>query len=337
MFQSFNTTGIGSFPHTDPDEACKVILDSVDIPFWPQLPHRSFHELMVPQYSEGFPFIKLEGEHIYINSTEERGVSEFYEAIANKTGFPISEDYAAGLYAFLDILGKQNQRFAVIKGHVTGPLTFALSLTDNQKRPIYFDEEMRELSLELLKGKVSWQIDMLKSFAEKVLIFIDEPILSALGTSTYIGVNTEEALRMLKEIVKYVKECGGIAGIHCCGKADWSLVLSAGIDVFNYDSYFFWDTLSIYPDEINTFIHNDGYIAWGVVPTTDVIRGVNLQGLKDQLERGLTSLEKIGIPKDKLRKQVLLTPSCGTGSLGTVDALKVFSLLKDLRNSYVRG
>jgi methionine synthase II (cobalamin-independent) len=337
MFQSFNTTGIGSFPHTDPDEACKVILESVDIPFWPQLPHRSFHELMVPQYSEGFPFIKIEGEHIYINTAEENELSEFYEAIANKTGFPISEDYAAGLYAFLDILKHQNQRLDVIKGHITGPLTFALSLTDNQKRPIYFDEEMRELSLELLKGKVSWQIDKLKPFAEKVLIFVDEPILSALGTSTYIGVNTEEASRMLKEIVKHVKECGGIAGIHCCGKADWPLVLSTGIDVFNYDSFFFWDTLSIYPDEINAFINNNGFIAWGVVPTTDVIRGVNLQGLKEQLERGLTSLEKIGIPKDKLRQQVLITPSCGTGSLETVDTLKVFSLLKDLRNSYVRS
>ena len=67
------------------------------------------------------------------------------------------------------------------------------------------------------------------------------------------------------------------------------------------------------------------------------MKEVTLQDLKEQLERGLSSLEKIGIPKDKLRQQSLITPSCGTGSLETEDALKVFSLLKDLRNSYVEG
>ncbi len=335
MFQTFSTTGIGSLPHTDPAEACRIILDSVDIPFWPQLPHRSFLELMVPQYSEGFPFIRIEGEDIHVEKAEEEALSAFYEAIANKSGFPISEEYAAGFYEFLNILKHQNLKFDTIKGHITGPLTFALSLTDKEKRPIFFDEEMKELSLELLKGKVSWQIDMLRPFADNVLIFIDEPILSALGTSAYLGVSNEEASRMLREIVKHIKECGGIAAIHCCGKADWPLVLSSGIDVFNYDSYFFWDTLSIYPEEMKAFIDNNGYIAWGVVPTTEAIKDVNLQVLNEQLERGLTSLEKIGVPKDKLRQQVLITPSCGTGSLNIENALKVFSLLKELKNCYV--
>ena len=336
MFQSFNTTGIGSLPHTDPVEACNLILDSMDIPFWPQLPHRSFFELMVPQYSEGFPFIKIEDENIHIEQAEEQAVSAFYEAVADQAGFPMSREYAAGFHTFIDILEQRGRKFDTVKGHITGPLTFALSLTDKQKRPLYFDEELRELSLELLKGKVRWQIEKLRPYAGNVLIFIDEPILSALGTSTYIGVSTDEASRMLREIVMHIKECGGIAGIHCCGKADWPLILSSGIDVFNYDSYFFWDTLSIYPEEIKEFINNGGVIAWGIVPTTDAIRGVTLEGLGEQLERGLTSLEKIGIPRDKLRNQALLTPSCGTGSLKIEDALKVFSLLKDLRNTYVR-
>ncbi len=338
MFQSFNTTGIGSLPHTDPAEACKLILDSVDIPFWPQLPHRSFRELMVPQYSEGFPFVRIEGETIHIErQPDEQALSVFYETVAGNSGFPVSEEYAAGLHAFIDILAQRNRKLDTVKGHVTGPLTFALSLTDDQKRPIYFDEELRELSLELLKGKVAWQIEALRPYADNVLIFIDEPILSALGTSTYIGVSHDEASRMLKEIVGHVKACGAVAGIHCCGKADWPLVLASGIDVFNYDSYFFWDTLSIYPDEIKTFIDNNGYIAWGVVPTTEAIREVGIRGLEEQLERGLASLEKTGISKDRLRQQALITPSCGTGSLNTEDTVKVFSLLKELRNSYAGG
>jgi hypothetical protein len=337
MFQSFNTTGIGSLPHTDPVEACRIVLDSVDIPFWPQLPHRSFLESMVPQYSEGFPFIRIEGDLVRLVPGEEQEVTEFYEGIAGNAAFPISKEYSAGFHAFLEILDKQNLRFDSIKGHITGPLTFALSVTDDNKRPIYFDDELRELTLELLKGKARLQIDALRKFADNVMIFVDEPILTALGTSTYIGVNNDDALRMLREIVGYIKEYGGIAAIHCCGRADWPLALSSGIDVFNFDAYDFWDTLSMYPEDMKDFINKGGFIAWGVVPTTEKIKDATLGELKEKLESGLTSLEKAGVPGEKLRKQSLITPSCGTGSLGTDDAMKAFSLLKDLRNSYVKG
>ena len=337
MFKSFNSTGIGSLPHTDPVEACNIILESVDIPFWPQLPHRGFHELMAPQYSEGFPFIRIDGDKLYCEKTEGDAVTAFYEAIASKAGFPISPEYSAGLYAFVDLLKQRGSRLDTVKGHITGPLTFSLSLTDKEKRPIYFDDEMRELSLELLKGKVSWQIDMLKPFADNVLIFIDEPILTALGTSTYIGVSTEEASRMLKEIVSHTQECGALAGIHCCGRADWPIALSSGIDVFNFDAYDFGDTLAMYPEEMKAYIDSGKYIAWGIVPTTDAIKEVDLQVLQERLEHALTSLEKSGIPADRLRAQSLITPSCGTGSLDIEYARKAFSLLKDLRNSYVEG
>ncbi len=337
MLKSFSTTGIGSLPYSDPIEACKVIFSSVEIPFWPQLPHRSFLELMVPQYSEGFPFVKIEGEHIYVGKPDEQASAVFYEAIDKKEGFPISPEYAAGWHTFIDILRKKGEKVPAVKGHVTGPLTYTLSLTDERKKPVYFDEEMRELALELLKGKVSWQVNALRQYADEVVIFIDEPILSALGTSTYIGVDSSEALRLLSEIVSHTKNAGALAGIHCCSKADWPFVLLSKPDILSFDAYFYWDSLCLYPEEFKNFINNGGFIAWGVVPTTDIIGKVTLQGLKEQLERGLSSLEKIGLPGDKLRKQALLTPSCGTGSLKVQDAARVFSLLKDLRESYVNG
>ncbi len=337
MIQSFSTTGIGSLPHTDPLEACRVIFDSVDIPFWPQLPHRSFLELMVPQYLEGFPFTKIEGEHIHVGEAQEQILTSFYEAIAVGKGFPISKEYAAGLYTFIDILKKNVKKYDTLKGHVTGPLTFTLSLTDSQKRPVYFNEEIRELALELLKGKASWQIEALRPYAEKVIIFIDEPVLSALGTSTYIGVDTTGASRLLSEMVNHIKNSGALAGIHCCSKADWPLLLSSRPDIFSFDAYFFWDTISLYPEDIHAFIDGGGFIAWGIIPTSDEITAVTLESLREQLERGLSSLEKIGVSGDKIRKQSLLTPSCGTGSLKVNDAMRVFSLLKALGNSYVKG
>ncbi|MBI4654890.1 MAG: hypothetical protein HY752_07870 [Nitrospirae bacterium] len=336
MIKSFSTTGIGSLPLYNAMEACRIVFEYVDIPFWPQLPRRSFFEFMIPQYTEGFPFVRINGEHMYVEKCEEQAVTLFYEAIEKDTGFPISKEYAHGFYTFIDILKQRGKKLDVVKGHVTGPLTFTLSLTDNKKRPIYFDEEVRELALYLLKGKARWQIDALKSFAEKVIIFIDEPILSALGTSSYIGVNTAEALRLLKELVNHIHSLGAIAGIHCCGKGDWSMVIESGIDILNLDAYFYWDTLSIYPEELKAFLNKGGFIAWGIAPTTDAIRNVTFKGLVEQLERGLNSLERIGISPEILRKQSLLTPSCGTGSMEINDAMKAYTLLRELRNNYAR-
>src|SRR3990170_7914559 len=55
----YHATGIGSLPHKDEKEAFRLILKNFpEIPFWPQLPKRSFLEGMVVQYSEGFPSLE---------------------------------------------------------------------------------------------------------------------------------------------------------------------------------------------------------------------------------------------------------------------------------------
>jgi hypothetical protein len=61
---SFHATGIGTLPHTDEHEAFQLIRrEFPSIPFWPQLPNRSFREGMVIQYSEGFPSFKYDEGH----------------------------------------------------------------------------------------------------------------------------------------------------------------------------------------------------------------------------------------------------------------------------------
>ena len=104
------TTGIGSLPFKEPHQACVFVTRSVDIPFWPQLPQRSFYELMIPQYSEGFPFIVIEGEKFWVERGADDRLTSFYEAIGKGDDFPISEGYAAGFYCFLELLKKNDTK-----------------------------------------------------------------------------------------------------------------------------------------------------------------------------------------------------------------------------------
>ena len=333
MLRPFFTTGIGSVPFLDAEDACRLIFGACDIPFWPQLPKVSFKEFMVPQYSEGMPFLRIDPgkQVIWIEKDGSDELDRFYEGWSEGSKIAISEDYAKGLHTFVKIV-KRRSRPGLVKGQVTGPLTFTLGLKDVAGKSVYFDEELREVSLMLLKGKASWQLETLRAHAEGVVLFIDEPILSALGSSSYLAVSSEEVLRLLKEIIHTIKSAGGISGIHCCGNADWPLVIRSGPDIINFDAYDYVDTIALYPDEFLDFLENGGRLAWGIVPTSDAIAAENPDTIRQRFEEGIRKLSS-HIPEDLLRSNILLTPSCGTGSRTVEETMKVFQLLMGLREA----
>ncbi|MEW6162523.1 MAG: hypothetical protein AB1606_04325 [Nitrospirota bacterium] len=330
MFTPFTTTGIGSLPHTDAEEACRLVLETFDIPFWPQLPQVSFHESMIPQFSEGMPSLKIDEqrESMWVEKGSGDDLRGFYETYSEDWKAAISEGNAKGLYTFIGLL--KNKKFKALKGQITGPLTFTLGLKDSVGRPVYFDEELREISLILLKAKIRWQIEMLRPYAENIILFIDEPILSALGSTSYLGVEPEEAKRLLRETSDTIKHVGGISGTHCCDKADWSMVIKSGTDIISFDAYGYIDTISIYPAEFTEFLKGGGYLAWGIVPTTELIREENTDSIKRRFYEGLERLSK-SIPADLLLSRMLITPSCGTGSRSIEETTKVFHLLVELK------
>jgi hypothetical protein len=55
------TTAMGVMPHTDVARALEMAL-SLDVPFWPQLPHYSYYEDMYVQAAEHFPGMVLDIE-----------------------------------------------------------------------------------------------------------------------------------------------------------------------------------------------------------------------------------------------------------------------------------
>jgi hypothetical protein len=330
----FSTTGIGSTPHNNAREACELIAAFFDIPFWPQLPYRSFREMMIPQYSEGLPFLRIDvsAEKIYIERDDSDDLDRFYEAHAEKPGVAISEDHSAGIHALIKSFA--GKRFNFIKGHVTGPLTFSLGLKDASGTPIYFDEEMREIASMLLQAKIRWQVEILKKLADNVIIFIDEPIFSAIGSSSYLAVTDDEILRLLSDSAATIESAGGISGIHCCGKANWQMVIESGLKILNFDAFEYFDTFAMYGDYLKTFLDNGGYIAWGIVPTSEAINSVSAEDVASLFKERLSKLQ--GVTKsDLVYKQALITPSCGAGARTLAEAEKIFSICRSVKASAV--
>ncbi len=344
-------TAIGSLPHTDPSCALDIILGATPIaPIWPQLPKLGVREQMEVQYSEGMPraVVELEKGRMYFDTTGDysEDLAGFYEGYmaaeesGNYGAAAISHDFSAGIPALEAKLSTRTVKLPYVKCQTTGPLSFALTITDQDKRAIYYNEEFLDVVVKALAMKCRWQIRKFQPFAERVICFIDEPILSAFGSSTYVSVQRDDVIGKLGEVIEAIHAENGIAGVHCCGNTEWSLLVDAGVDIVNFDAFDFGETVSLYPEHMKRQIAERGNaLAWGIVPTSPKIREQTVESLVELYERVTDVLaKKAGIDKQVIAEQAFITPSCGTGSLEVADAERVFKLLGEtsqaLRTKY---
>jgi methionine synthase II (cobalamin-independent) len=321
IFESpFIATGIGSFPHKDEREVFRLILrDFPEIPFWPQLPKRSFLEGMVVQYSQGFPGLRWDEkkQRAWVDTTEgfDKEVDRFYKWLEDGElePFRITEDFAKGLRITEDLVPEINRKnIKYIKGQVTGPITFGLSLTDQGQSPIFYEPTLREILIKHLSTKGRWiETRFNELFPDlKTILFFDEPSLSSFG-SAFSSLNRDEVILSLNECFNTVK---GLKGVHCCGNTDWSLLLSTNLDILSFDAYGYLETLALYPKELRTFLKRGGILAWGIAPTSKEILKEDAKSLVNRFKKGVEALAKRGIDPTLLQRAII-TPSCGTASL----------------------
>jgi len=353
MKPKFLATGIGSMPFTDVEHAIDVSLTKLsEAPFWPQLPKVDLHEQMEIQYSEGMPCIVIDREkgRMYFDTSGDYSevFAQFYEAYmmamdpeggtGDCSAAAVSPDFSRGLYAMEKRLQSLRSQLPFVKVQTTGPCSFALTIVDENKRAIYYNEEFRDLVIKALAMKCRWQIQKFQSFAGKVICFVDEPILSGFGSSTYISVKREDVVAHLAEMIAAIHMDNGIAGIHCCGNTEWSILIDAGVDIVNFDAFGYGDTIAMYPEAVKTHLERGGMLAWGVVPTSKAIQEQTVESMVAHFEKIMDNLASKGVGKQLIVEQAIITPSCGTGSMAPADAEKVFEmtalLSKTMRNKY---
>ncbi len=344
----FLATAIGSLPHLDPAKAVDVVLENIpEAPIWPQIPRLGLNEQMEVQYSEGMPNVVIDRAkgRMYFNTSTDYSetFAAFYEAYmaaaeagvgaGDFSSMAISLEFSKGIYALESRLKVEEKKRPFVKVQTTGPCSFALTVTDENKRAIYYNEEFRDVIIKALAMKCRWQLQKFKPYAEQMICFIDEPILSAFGSSTYVSVKREDVVAHLKEVIDAVHVEGGLAGIHCCGNTEWSILIDAGVDILNFDAFGFGETIAMYPQAVKVLLERGGAIAWGVVPTSAAIREQTTDKLVAHFEKMVDSLASKGIDKKLILEQAIITPSCGTGSLEVADAERVFQTLRSVSQS----
>ncbi|MFH1003828.1 MAG: methionine synthase [Chloroflexota bacterium] len=313
-------TMIGSLPHTDPREACSLVRRFLgDIPAWPQLPRLSPKENMYLQYSQGFPGAVVSGDRVYVDRSRDltAPLEQLYRAYLENDAdkYPVSPEYAAGLHY---CLGLDNLDPLAVKGQLTGPITWGLTVTDNEGRAILYDDVLGDAVPRFLRLKAAWQEKALGKISKKTIIFIDEPYLAAYGSTATGSLSVAKVREALEEVFGGIS---GLKGVHCCGNTDWSVLLGTSTDIISFDAYNYARSLSLYPAEVKGFLEKGGTIAWGIVPTeAEALAGETVASLKDRLEEAMVPFTRNGLPFRQLVAQGLLTPGCGLASLPTPEA-----------------
>lgn len=328
-------TGIGSLPHKDADKALEAVFKHVpQAPFWPQLPRRDFREGMVAQFSENIPCIRSSADGVFFDGRDkERELEAFYgHLIANDLDyFQISDSCALGLRKFCQRLeGSDLKGVELLKCHITGPFTFASGIVDEKGSSLLYDSIFKQVILKALTMKALWQIDLLRKFGKRIILFIDEPYLSCFG-SAYTPINREDVVKDLSELTAALKSQDVLTGVHCCGNTDWSIFADIDtLDIINFDAFGFLDRLALYAADLKRFFARGGILAWGLVPTSDFNDKEAPGWFVDKLYKGMGLLEKKGIDKKALLNNLLLTPACGMGTLDPVKSERILKMLSEI-------
>ncbi len=345
-------TLIGSIPLADHSEALEWIFSyTPEIPLWPQLPAIRL-EGMLLQFIEKIPGIISKDDKTWFDITrpefseEMLAFFEDYLLISEEpdrllsSRFAVSRERAEGLYLLKDkLVGNNNCK--AIKGQITGPFTLLTGMMDQEQRAGYYDPTIREIVVKGLAMKAAWQTAFLAELDVPVIIFIDEPALAGLGSSSFISISKDDIAADQTEMINAIHQAGGLAGIHVCANTDWPLLLSLDFDILNFDAYGFFDRLITCRDELLAFLEQGSILAWGIVPTSEAeqITKESPESLADLWENQAKQLARGKWDLPALLKQSLITPSCGTGALTPKMARRVLELTRDvskiLRNKYL--
>ena len=218
---------------------------------------------MYAQFSEGFPGVVV--EDYASTSTAPATSTRAWRTSTPRTPTTMPPNMASAVtmplaFTLCWLRGLDNA--VALKGQVTGPISWGFAVADGAQWAIY-DDTLAEAIARHLRLKAAWQHKELSRISRNVIIFLDEPYLTSLG-SAFVSLPPEKVKALLEETLGGIS---GLRGVHCCGNTDWSLLLGLPINILSFDAYNYAGALSAYTAEIRSFIGNGGAIAWASCPT----------------------------------------------------------------------
>lgn len=307
-------TGIGSLPHFDPGDAVEFVLrHSPRLPFAPTLPARSKREGMIQQAASSVAGIQID---------DAGGLTIDHDAIDPEAPLgpePFSGDAYVGLRAFLTAVA---DRAGPVKVSITGPVTLGVALhaagIDADLAFRISGAVVRERAIALI-DKVQVRVPQ-----AEIVVFVDEPSLVSVSQPGF-PIDRLAAVDLVSSVLAVI-ELRAISGLHCCGPADWRLILPSGPQIVSLPTGAGIDRA---PGAVVDFLDRGGWLAWGAVPT-DRPLGPTPERYWRELMFEWDVLVLAGCDPAQLRRQAIMTPACGLAHHGVTQAEQVMGFASTL-------
>lgn len=310
-------SAIGSLPHADVEQAARFALEAQpELPVAPQLPRRHPSEGMLAQVAAGMSGVRV-GNDGWSLAVDRRRLGP------GPAGAPLDTDAWAGTLAFLRRAAAIGHA-GPVKVQIAGPVTLGLALaqagTPASKAFAVAGAVVRD-RIRAVRREVAGSLP-----DAPVVFVLDEPGLTAYADPSF-PLGSEETIDLLSGSLATAGAGGRntVAGIHCCGPTDWSMVLQAGPDLLSLP-------VDAVPGEVSglaMFLDRGGWVSWGAVPTDqplgdrDDAHWRKLNGLWGELAR-------TGCDPMRLRLQSVITPACGLALHRPSQAAQVYELVRRL-------
>ncbi|MEL6891228.1 MAG: hypothetical protein AAFP84_06515, partial [Actinomycetota bacterium] len=287
--------GIGSLPHRDADAAAAFSVGEFDIATVPTLPQRSPAEGMIAQAVAGLPGVSLGQYGSFAVDPSHLG-----DDVPITTD--LDGDAFGGLRAFLDLAVAIGHDGKPVKWQFVGPVTLGVALQRAGLRTsAAFTIAARAVRQHVTDIGAAIRVALPSS---PQIFVLDEPWLVDLMSPDF-PIAPDEAVDLISTAMAAASDA--TFGVHCCGPADVATMLSSGPKLL---SVAVDDGLVDYAGYLGRFLDDGGVVAWGVVPT-DRPAGPSADRYWRQLAELWCALVERGVDATKLRRQSLITPTCG--------------------------
>jgi hypothetical protein len=224
--------------------------------------------------------------------------------MVNPETFVLSEQYSVVYHRFLaENLGD----YIAIRGQLIGPVSFGFRVTDENDRPIIYNDEVKTILFDFIQRKINAQYRELREKNRNAFVWLDEPGLGWV----FSGLSGYSDIQAKQDYQGFLSGLESVKALHLCANVNLPYLLGMGTELLSFDAYQMELMPRGYAKSVAEFINYGGILCWGIVPTDS-------DSLSMQTPQSLVNLltgywkvvsENTGMPLKQIAEQALITPA----------------------------
>ena len=320
---------LGSLPYRSVSQAISTTRRyAADIMVWPHLPQRSFRETGVVQSAAGFPGLVVDAMHrrVYVDRADaEEGLAQLGLAyLKHDISFGALPDEDASGLVELHRQRESLRSVRAVKSQLMGPISLAAHLTDEDERPLMYDDTLFEALTHHLYLRAAWQSSQLAELNSNTIICLDEPFLDT-AALPFLPFDWERVHEALNEVFRAVDGC---RAIYVGSAAHLRTIVETCADLVISDALAPASVLWSDPPALTALLEREGMLGLGVVPTSaEELEQRSAEHLVDAIEHVVSQLGPHGIDLVTLLNHSFLTPQSTLGQVAPEVADQVLEKL----------